>query len=148
VAGNLGPLYEEKKVIDSPYYLKKFTPHNGGFHLSKFCIISQEQSSADYGEGDPSMGHSRTQFCFPLLFCWIGVLCGIYKGSYNVSNISYLNSPHFTTLLHSHSPDSWNSFNRYHFAFTYMYTHYLHHNPPPPRTCSTLLFSNFVEEKT
>jgi hypothetical protein len=73
VAGNLGPLYEEKKVIDSPYYLKKFTPHNGGFHLSKFCIISQEQSSADYGEGDPSMGHSRTQFCF-VLFSFVVLL--------------------------------------------------------------------------
>jgi hypothetical protein len=32
-------------------------------------------------------------YFFPLLLCWVGVHCGIYKGSYNVSNISYLNSP-------------------------------------------------------
>jgi hypothetical protein len=30
---------------------------------------------------------------FPLsLQCWVGVHCGIYKSSYNISNISYLNS--------------------------------------------------------
>jgi hypothetical protein len=33
-----------------------------------------------------------TSFCF-LLLCWVGIYCGIYKDSYNVSNISYLNSP-------------------------------------------------------
>jgi hypothetical protein len=32
-------------------------------------------------------------FFFPLLWCWVGVHCGIYKGSWNVSDISYLNSP-------------------------------------------------------
>jgi hypothetical protein len=30
---------------------------------------------------------------FSLLLCWLGVHCGIYKGSYNVSTVSYLNSP-------------------------------------------------------
>jgi hypothetical protein len=35
------------------------------------------------------------------------------------------------------------------FTFIYMCTHYLGHLPPPTpgRTCSTLLFSDFVEEK-
>jgi hypothetical protein len=28
-----------------------------------------------------------------LLLCWVGIHCSIYSGSYNVSNISYLNSP-------------------------------------------------------
>jgi hypothetical protein len=28
-----------------------------------------------------------------LLLCWVGVHCGIYKDSYNISNISHLNSP-------------------------------------------------------
>jgi hypothetical protein len=28
-----------------------------------------------------------------LLLCWVGVHCSIYKGSYNVSNTSHLNSP-------------------------------------------------------
>jgi hypothetical protein len=34
-------------------------------------------------------------FCFILflLLCWVGIHGGIYKGSYNISNISYLNSP-------------------------------------------------------
>jgi hypothetical protein len=27
------------------------------------------------------------------LLCWVGVHCGIYKSSYNVSNLSYFNSP-------------------------------------------------------
>jgi hypothetical protein len=38
----------------------------------------------------------------------------------------------------------------YVFAFTYMCIHYLGHlppTPPPGRTCSALLFSDFVEEK-
>jgi hypothetical protein len=44
-------------------------------------------------------------FYFVLLLCWVGVHCSIYKGSYNVSNISYLNSPpplcsHFSNVTH------------------------------------------------
>jgi hypothetical protein len=37
----------------------------------------------------------QTDYFLPLLLCWVGVHCGIYiyKSSYNVSNISYLNSP-------------------------------------------------------
>jgi hypothetical protein len=62
-----------------------------------------------------------------------------------------------------HPPHSWNSFNRYHFSiYIHVYTvfaiyspsHTLSLPPPPPtgtsppgRTCSTLLFSNFVKEK-
>jgi hypothetical protein len=30
---------------------------------------------------------------FFLLLCWVEIHCGIYKGSYSLSNISYLNSP-------------------------------------------------------
>jgi hypothetical protein len=55
-----------------------------------------------------------TVFIFLKLLCWVEVHWSIYKGSYNVPNISYLNSS--PTLLFYHpSPDSWNSFNRYHF---------------------------------
>jgi hypothetical protein len=32
-------------------------------------------------------------FKFFKLLCWVWVHCNIYKRSYNVSNISYLNSP-------------------------------------------------------
>jgi hypothetical protein len=39
---------------------------------------------------------------FILLLCWVDVHCGIYKGSYNISNISYLNSP--PSLLFSFIP--------------------------------------------
>jgi hypothetical protein len=80
---------------------------------------------------------------------------------FSVSNISYLNSP---PLSFSLIPTSWNGFNRYHFLFTNMHTHYLYHiHPLTPFSiaspsqwfqpsllsmiCSTLLFSNFVEEK-
>jgi hypothetical protein len=93
--------------------------------------------------------------------CWVGVYCGIYKSSYN---ISYLNSPPLPFFfIFSPSPHSWNSFNRSHFSI------YIHVNtifvpyslsytpsplpPPPPgpnspgRICSSLLFSNFVKKK-
>jgi hypothetical protein len=51
------------------------------------------------------------------LLCWVGVHCGIYKSSYNVSNISYLNwlAPPFSFI--PPWPYSWN---RYHF---YIYIH-------------------------
>jgi hypothetical protein len=53
---------------------------------------------------------------FFLLLCWVGVHCGIYKSSYNVSNILY-------TLLYFPSPHSWNGFNRYIFCVcTHVYT--------------------------
>jgi hypothetical protein len=43
-------------------------------------------------------------FCFlPLLLCWMGAHCNIYKGSYNVLNISYVSSP-FPTLLYPPTP--------------------------------------------
>jgi hypothetical protein len=68
--------------------------------------------------------------CFILLF-WVGGHCGIYKVSYNVSNISYLNSP----TLH-HSPLSLpppiceivptDTF----FPFIYLNTQYLHYIHP------------------
>jgi hypothetical protein len=35
---------------------------------------------------------TQTQFLFFLLLCVVWVHCSIYKGSYNVSNISYMNS--------------------------------------------------------
>jgi hypothetical protein len=43
-----------------------------------------------------------------------GIQCGIYKGSYHVSN-TYLNSssPWFSFI--PLFPDSWNSINKYHF---------------------------------
>jgi hypothetical protein len=98
------------------------------------------------------------------LLCWVGVHCSIYKGSYNVSNISFLNLP-LPLLSFIPSPLIPGSFYSYIFTFIYMCIHYLHgiHLPilslsSPPfhqcqltllsRTCSILLFSNFVEEKT
>jgi hypothetical protein len=57
----------------------------------------------------------------------LGVHCGIYKSSYNISNISYLNSTSPPLSFDSLS-NSWNSFNRYHFPFTYVCTQYLHYS--------------------
>jgi hypothetical protein len=42
-----------------------------------------------------------------LLLCWVGVHCGIYKSSYHISNISYLNSSHPSFPLSS-TPKFWN----------------------------------------
>jgi hypothetical protein len=89
-----------------------------------------------------------------------GVHCGIYKSSYNISKISSLNSPfHYSPLSLIPGTVSTGLI----FPFTYMCTQNLHpiHPPipfphllPPPlvptspdRTCSALLFSNFVKEK-
>jgi hypothetical protein len=103
-----------------------------------------------------------------LLLCWVGVHCGIYKSSYNIPNTSYVNlpPPSFSFILPS--PHSWNSFNSYHLSiYTHVYTvfalyssshtlsppsppSYCYQTPPPPppdKTCSVLLFSNFVKEK-
>jgi hypothetical protein len=98
---------------------------------------------------------------FFFLLCWVGVHYGIYKSSYNTSNTSYLNSPPppFSFILPS--PQSRNSFNRYHFSIyrhvdsefaSYSPSHTLSPllllplvpTPPPDKSCSALLFSDFV----
>jgi hypothetical protein len=45
----------------------------------------------------------------------VGVHCGIYKSSYNVSNASYLNS-HPPLLSFIPLPHSWNGLNKYYFC--------------------------------
>jgi hypothetical protein len=88
------------------------------------------------------------------LFCWVELHRHIYKGSYNVSNISYLNSPPTTGLFHHPSPNSWNSFSSYPFCiYICVYiictvfillllsrpplpSHWCQPLPPPSRTCS------------
>jgi hypothetical protein len=77
---------------------------------------------------------------FPLLSCWVGVHCGIYKGSCNMSNISYLNSPPPLLSFISLSPVCWNNINNYHFCiYMHVYTFfaansssYLLSPPSPP----------------
>jgi hypothetical protein len=101
-----------------------------------------------------------------LLFKFFIVLvvhCGICKISYNISNISYFNSlpPSFSFI--SLSPHSWNCFNRFHFSiYIHVYTVFALYSPsymlsphpspltattPPNKTCSAILFSDFVKEK-
>jgi hypothetical protein len=68
-------------------------------------------------------------FSFLLLF-WVRVNCGIYKCSYNISNISCLNSlpPPFSFI--ASCPHSWNSFNRSHFSiYIHMYTEFVLYSP-------------------
>jgi hypothetical protein len=89
---------------------------------------------------------------FILLLCWVGVHWSICESSYNVSNTSYLNSPPSAALFYPLSSDSWKSLNRFHF---YLHVYKLFGPPPSPtpptpslgRTCFTLFFYNFVEEK-
>jgi hypothetical protein len=60
---------------------------------------------------------------FFLLLCWVGIHCGIYKSSYNISNLSYLNSPCPPFSFISLSPHSWKSFNRSYFSiYIHVYT--------------------------
>jgi hypothetical protein len=83
---------------------------------------------------------------FPLLLCCVWVHCGIYKCSYNVSAVLYLNSPSPLLSFIPPSPSSGNNLNRYHFCiymhvYTFPPSHWCH---PPWRTCSVLLFSQFL----
>jgi hypothetical protein len=59
-------------------------------------------------------------FIISIKFVLGGVHCSIYKCSYNVSNIPYLNSPHPLLSFIPLSPNSWNSFNKCHSC---IYTH-------------------------
>jgi hypothetical protein len=72
------------------------------------------------------------------LFFFIVVLGGahfsIYKGSCNVSTISYLNSPS-TPPTCPLFPHSWNGFNRYHFClYMHMYTFFAQYSPSYPHS--------------
>jgi hypothetical protein len=97
------------------------------------------------------------------LLCWVRVHCGIYKSPFNISNVSYLNSP--PPLLSFTRSHTWKSFNRSHFSiYIHVYTvfalyllshtlslpppHSHWHQPPlsPDRICSILLFFDFVKE--
>jgi hypothetical protein len=76
-----------------------------------------------------------TLFFLPLLLCWVGIHCGIYKGSYNVSNI-HIECTLCTSVLHLPSPIPGTVSIGIIFAFTYMCTHYLHCiHPPTPFLC-------------
>jgi hypothetical protein len=69
-------------------------------------------------------------FIYFLLLCWVGLHCRIYKSSYNISNISCLNSPPPPfSFIHS-CLASWNSFNRPHFStYILMYTVFTLYSP-------------------
>jgi hypothetical protein len=69
----------------------------------------------------------------------VGVQCGIYKGSYNVSNISYLNSlpPLISFILYPPVPGIVSA--GIILAYAYMCTHILYDiHPPIPFTCHLL----------
>jgi hypothetical protein len=107
--------------------------------------------------------HDFYQTFFPLLLCAVGLHCVIYKGSYILSNTSYMNSPSPLLSFISPSPNSWNSFNRYHFCI-YIRVHifctiFTPFSPfpiisllplvpalPLGNICFALWFFNFVEE--
>jgi hypothetical protein len=70
----------------------------------------------------------------------VGVHCGIYKGSSNVSTISYLNSPPPPFSFISFYPHLRNSFSRYLFSiYIHVYTVFAPYSPsytlstPPPQ---------------
>jgi hypothetical protein len=68
-------------------------------------------------------------FFFIVVLC--GVHCGIYTGSCDVSNISYLNSPPPQPSFIPPFPNSWNSFNGYHFCiYIHVYLFFALFSPP------------------
>jgi hypothetical protein len=62
-----------------------------------------------------------------LLLCWVGIHCSIYKGSYSVSNMSYLNCFPLPPILWF--PEQFQKIIIS--AIIYMCTHDLHHIHPP-----------------
>jgi hypothetical protein len=89
----------------------------------------------------------------------LGVDCGIYKSSYSISNGGVYPLHH--SPLSPPIPGIVSTGNI--FPFTYMYTQYLYYftlpdpfisssplllvSTPPEKTCSTLLFTNFINKK-
>jgi hypothetical protein len=117
-----------------------------GLQNCQFCQNDQHEQAASY---------CSTVGFFPFIVVpGGGVNCGIYTGSYNSSNIPYLNS-----LPLSFSANSWNSFKRYHFCiYLHVYTVLYQFHPPTPCSVISLLplmpafppdrtCSNFVEER-
>jgi hypothetical protein len=86
-------------------------------------------------------------FLFNFIFYITIVLGGgtlkYFNCSYNISNISYLNSPPPLLSGILPPPIPRKASTGISFTFTYMCIHYSLN----PLTCSALLFSNFIEEK-
>jgi hypothetical protein len=90
---------------------------------------------------------------FLKLLCWVWVHCNIYKGSCSLSNISYLNSP----FSLPHAPHWFlEQFEQVSFLHLHTCVHsvciiftllLLSRSAPHHRSCSVLLFCDFVEEK-
>jgi hypothetical protein len=92
------------------------------------------------------------------LIVLLGIHCGIYKSSYNVSNISYLNSPPPLLSFICPSLHPWNGFNRYHFYIyiflhsvfaSYSFSYALFLSPPPSTNshCLQDMFHKFYRTK-
>jgi hypothetical protein len=72
-------------------------------------------------------------FYFFLIVVLGRVHCSTYKGSYNVSDISYLKSPSPLLSFIPPSPDSWNNFSRCHFCvYIHVYTLFLPYSSSYP----------------
>jgi hypothetical protein len=101
-----------------------FQPVSPSLFLDMFKLLCKIYDIIYSKSGRNWVRHEYSNFeNFFLLLCCVGVHCSIYKGSYNVSNISYLNSPPALLSISFLSPNSWNSFNRYHFCiYVYVYT--------------------------
>jgi hypothetical protein len=65
------------------------------------------------------------------LLCWVGVHCGIYRSSYKISNIAYLNSPPLPLSFIPSLPPYLEQFQQVSFYITYMCTQFLHRIHPP-----------------
>jgi hypothetical protein len=98
------------------------------------------QNPSSYNQGMVSLdcyNYVLSVFTFTfLLLCWVGVYYGIYKISYDISNILCLNSCPPSFSFNPFSSHSWNSFNSYHF----FHLHTCAHRVCTIRTLSCLFF--------
>jgi hypothetical protein len=144
-------------MLEFSAQFRGFGSNGGAILLASVCHKLHDSKSNDVSIHDKLGFRVQKQLCYFIFQFFIVVLGGgIYKSSYNVSNMSYLSLP--PPLFSCISPPP-NSFSRYHFSiYTHVYTvfapcspsftlsHFL--LPPtgtnfPDRTCSAFLFSNF-----
>jgi hypothetical protein len=135
-----------------------------------FFVSDPEDDPTHFGLSFPTLSAYLHCLVFSLIFpfsiylllCLMGIHCGIYESSYKTplyhTWVYTLHHVPLSTLPHS-------CFKRFHFSiYMYVYMVFALHSPsqtlssPPPhthtlvrtptgRTCSALLFSNFVKRK-
>jgi hypothetical protein len=83
----------------------------------------------------------------PLLLCWVGYILACMQVLYQI--LSYLNSSPLLFSFIPSSPNSWNSFNRYHFCiYIHVYSFFSLYSPSYPFSRSPCSASHWCQPST